>query len=122
MPVTVPTAKSGCCPSTLPLTASRTFNAIEPFATCTRSPLASTLVEDGEAAAVVVGATVVVELCTDGTADTGAVAGIGVTGAGAGTGAGLGTGVAVTGGSAVTFKVNVMLCERLPDEAFTVMG
>ena len=106
----------------MPLTASRMFSAMEPFFTCTRSPLASTLVEDAGAAGAGVGVATGTRLGAGGAAGTGVVAGVAVTGANTGAGAGLGTGVAVTGGSAVTFKVNVMLCERLPDEAFTVMG
>ena len=60
--------------------------------------------------------------------DAGAVTGAGVTftgvgvGAGVEIGAGVGIVVGTTGGSAVIFKVNVVLCERLPDAAFTVMG
>ena len=59
-----------------------------------------------------------------GAAVTGAgvtITGVGV-GAGVEIGAGVGIVVGTTGGSAVIFKVNVVLCERLPDAAFTVMG
>jgi hypothetical protein len=61
----------------------------------------------------------VVGCCVAGVVTGGVCAG-GVIGAGVSTGAGVG-GAAIVGG-AVTVKVKIVLCDRLPDTAFTVMG